>query len=69
MSSPFPQWHVDEVWLLPPSVQDLVPAGHIAHFVRDAVRDGCDLSDLMEAYAGERGADFHPGMMTALLRP
>ena len=68
MSTSFPPWHVDEVWLLPPSVQDLVPAGHVAHFVRDAVRDGCDLAPLMEAYAGERdGPAFHPGMMTALL--
>jgi len=68
MSPSFPQWHVDEVWLLPPSVQDLVPAGHLAHFVRDAVRDGCDLAPLMEAYAGDRdGPAFHPGMMTALL--
>jgi transposase len=68
MNTPFPQWHVDEVWLLPPSVQDLVPPGHVAHFVRDAVRDGCDLAPLMETYAGDRDAPaFHPGMMTALL--
>lgn len=68
MNSAFPQWHVDDVWLLPPSVHDLVPAGHIAHFVRDVVREGVDLAPLLERYEGERSAPaFHPGMMTALL--
>ncbi len=28
-------WDVDQVWLLPPSVHDFVPAGHPAHLVRN----------------------------------
>src|SRR6266446_4935859 len=68
MSKTFRPWDVDQVWLLPPSVQDLVPAGHVAHFVRDTVRTGLDLSAIMAIYDEDRGyPPYHPGMMTALL--
>jgi transposase len=53
---------------LPPSLQDLVPAGHVAHFVRDTVRSGLDLGAILESYGEERGyPPYHPGMMVALL--
>lgn len=56
------------MWLLPPSVQDLVPPGHVAHFVRDTVREGLDLTAILSSYEEERGyPPYHPGMMTALL--
>jgi transposase len=68
MSKTFRAWDVDQVWLLPPSIQDLVPAGHLAHFVRDTVRHGLDLSAIMAVYDEDRGyPPDHPGMMTALL--
>jgi len=68
MSKTFRPWDVDQVWLLPPSIQDLVPAGHMAHFVRDTVRTGLDLSRIMESYDEDRGfPPYHPGMMVALL--
>ncbi len=68
MSKTFRAWDVDQVWLLPPSVQDLVPAGHVAHFVRDTVRNGLDLAAIMATYDDDRGyPPYHPGMMTALL--
>ena len=47
MSKTFRAWDVDERWLLPPSVDDFVPAGHVAHFIRDTVRSGLDLSGIM----------------------
>ncbi|MBV8093479.1 MAG: IS1182 family transposase [Acetobacteraceae bacterium] len=68
MSKTFRCWDVDQIWLLPPSVQDLVPAGHMAHFVRDTVREGLDLSAIMACYEEERGyPPYHPAMMVALL--
>src|SRR5260370_8890167 len=68
MSKTFRPWDVDQVWLLPPSIQDLVPSGHTAHFVRDTVRTGLDLSAIMDSYDEERGyPPYHPGMMVALL--
>src|SRR6266702_1734110 len=68
MSKTFRPWDVDQVWLLPPSIQDLVPSGHVAHFVRDTVRTGLDLSAIMDVYDEERGfPPYHPGMMVTLL--
>ena len=68
MSKTFRAWEVDQVWLLPPSIQDLVPPGHLSHFVRETVRDGLDLSRIMASYGEERGyPPYHPGMMVALL--
>lgn len=68
MSKLFKTWSVDQLMLWPPSVQELVPAGHLAHFVRDTVRDSVDLSALLKTYTEERGfPPYHPVMMTALL--
>jgi transposase len=68
MSKIFRAWDVDQGWLLPPSVHEFVPAGHLAHFVRDTVREGLDLSAIVESYDVDRGQPpYHPGMMVALL--
>ena len=68
MAKTFRPWDFDQVWLLPPSVQDFVPPGHTAHFVRDLVRESLDLSAILEQYVEERGfPPYHPAMMTALL--
>jgi transposase len=68
MSKTFRDWEPDQVWLLPPVLQDLVPAGHVAHFVRDTVRNGLDLRAVLASYGEERGfPPYHPGMMVALL--
>jgi transposase len=68
MSKTFRPWDVDHRWLLPASVDEFVPAGHVAHFVRDTVRSGLDLSGIVSCYEEERGyPPYHPVMMTALL--
>lgn len=68
MSKSFRAWDVDQVWLLPPSVHEFVPAGHLAHFVRETVRGELDLSAIVGGYTEERGyPPYHPGMMVALL--
>lgn len=54
MSKTFRDWEPDQVWVLPPSLQDLVPAGHVAHFVREVVRSGLDLGAILESYGEER---------------
>jgi hypothetical protein len=68
MAKTFRDWNVEQRWLLPPSVMDFVPADHVAHFVRDTVREQLDLSEIIAPYEEERGyPPYHPVMMTALL--
>jgi len=68
MSKTFRPWLVDQPHLLPRSVQEFVPAGHVAHFIRDMVRDDLDLSAILDTYTEMRGyPPFDPRMMTALL--
>jgi transposase len=69
MAKTFRDWNVEQRWLLPPSVMDFVPADHVAHFVRDTVREQLDLSEIVAPYEREeRGyPPYHPVMMTALL--
>ena len=68
MAKTFRPWLVEQRWLLPPSVQELVPPEHLAHFIRDTVREVLDLSEIHAGYDEERGfPPFHPTMMTALL--
>ena len=68
MSKTFRAWDVDQAWLLPPSVRELVPADDPAHLIRDLVRSELDLSEILGTYSEERGyPPYHPTMMTALL--
>ena len=56
----------DTDYLLPPSVQDWLPKGHLARYVVDVV-EGLNLSELERAYAGRGSAAYHPAMLLALL--
>ena len=68
MSKTFRAWDVEQRWLLPPSVDDLVPANHPAHLIRETVRGELDLSAILSGYEEERGQPpYHPAMMVALL--
>ena len=53
-------------FLLPPSVQDWLPEGHLARFVAEII-DQLDLSPIEQAYAGHGSAPYHPAMLMALL--
>ncbi len=53
-------------FLLPPSVQEWLPEGHLARYVVDVV-EGLDLSALERAYAGRGSEAYHPAMLLSLL--
>lgn len=56
----------DTSYLLPPSVDEWLPAGHLARFVVEIV-DELDISALEGAYTGSGSDAYHPRMMAALL--
>ena len=58
----------DQTLLLPPSIQEWLPEGHLAYFISDTV-DELDLSAFHERYAGggPRNQPFHPAMMVKVL--
>jgi transposase len=57
-----------QMLLLPPSLLDWLPEGHLVHFILDVVEQ-LDLSNIYASYKGDgRGQPpYEPGMMTALL--
>ena len=64
--SKFVQIDRDTAYLLPPSVQEWLPEGHLARFIVETV-DQLDLRELDREYAGRGVAAFPPAMLLALL--
>lgn len=68
MTKQFRQWVPEQNMLLPPSVLDFVPAGHLVHFVVNLVGEQLDLSGILNRYQEARGyPPYHPVMMVGLL--
>ena len=68
MAKTFRDWDIEQLMMFPPSVEDFVPSGHLAHFVRDTVSEALDLSAILDCYNEDRGyPPYHPVMMTAVL--
>lgn len=64
--SRFIQFDRNQQYLLPPSVDEWLPEGHLARFVVEVI-DQLDLSKLTRRYSGSGSAAYHPVMMLALL--
>ena len=58
----------EQSFLLPPSLEEWLPEGHLAYFISETV-DALDLSAFHMRYAGggPRNQPFHPAMMVKLL--
>ena len=68
MSKQFRAWKIDEVQLLPPSVQDYVGKDHLSRLIVSLVRESLDLSEILARYGSDVGQPpFDPRQMTALL--
>jgi transposase len=68
VSKHFRPWKIDDVQLLPPSVQDYVPKSHLSRLIVTLVREELDLSAICGSYTSGLGQPpFDPQMMTALL--
>lgn len=64
----FRPYDPDQMLLLPPSLKEWLPAGHLVYFVADLV-ENLDLNDILSAYGGPaRGTvPYDPRMLTAIL--
>jgi transposase len=64
----FRPFNPDQVLLLPPSLDDWLPAEHLARFVAELVDEHLDLSRIRAAYTEGRGAPpFDPRLMVRVL--
>jgi hypothetical protein len=65
VSKRFRTCDLDQVFLLPPALQDWLPEEHLSRFIAD-VTDQLDLSEILAVYARKDGrgmAAYHPAMM------
>ena len=64
----FRSYDPNQSTLMPPSLHDWLPKGHLAYFVRETV-EALDLSAILDTYDSSRGGypAYHPLMMTQLL--
>jgi transposase len=63
----FRPYEPDQLLLLPPSIEEWLPEGHLARFVSEVVEE-LDLGEIEESYSEERGyPPYHPRMMTKIL--
>ena len=58
----------DQMYLMPPSLKEWLPEGHLAYFIIDVV-ERLDLSEIYDSYGGDgRGRPpYNPSMMVSLL--
>jgi transposase/IS5 family transposase len=67
MKEVFRPYLPDQLLLLPPSLSDWVPEGHLARFVSDLVEE-LELSEIEGVYEEERGQPpYHPRMLVKVL--
>jgi transposase len=68
MESTFRPYEPDQHLLLPPSLREWLPAGHLSHFVSDTV-DQLDLEPILSWYRSRKQGNlpYHPAMMLKVL--
>lgn len=66
MSHTFRQVDRETLFLLPPSLDDWLPEGHLARFIVEIVAQ-LDLTSIKAAYAGRGSKAHHPEMLLTLL--
>ncbi len=66
MSVNFVEVDRETLYLLPPSLQDWLPEGHLARFVVEIVEQ-LDLRSLKQSYAGRGSQPYNPEMLVGLL--
>jgi transposase len=62
----FKAYNPDQLSLLPPSLDELIPANHVVRVVRSVI-DQINIDPIVEKYQGGGASSFHPRMMLKIL--
>jgi len=62
----FKNYNQNQMMLLPPSLDELIPEGHMVRFINKAV-DRIDTTDLVDSYQGGGTSAYHPVMLLKVL--
>ncbi len=62
----FKEYNQDQLFLLPPSLHDFLPDGHLARVVNEVLNE-LDLRELCDRYCDLGSSAYHPQMMLKVL--
>jgi transposase len=62
----FKEYNQEQMWLLPPSLDELIPKNHVVRTINAAL-DGMDLSKFIKSYKGGGTSSYHPQMLLKVL--
>lgn len=62
----FKPYEQNQAWLLPPTLGELIPEGHLCRLVNEAI-DKMDLEPILNTYEGGGSSTYHPRMMLKAL--
>jgi hypothetical protein len=63
---PFKEYNQDQPFLLPPSLHEFLPKGHLAHILNEVVNE-LDLRELYDRYNDLGSSAYHPQRMLKVL--
>jgi transposase len=66
MNITFKEYNRDQQFLLPPSLDELIPADHVVRVVDKAI-DKMDIGPLLDTYKGGGTSSYHPRMMLKVI--
>ena len=64
--APFKEYNQQQIQLLPPSLEELVPKNHLVRIVNQVV-DQLDISSIINQYEGGGASAYHPRMLIKVL--
>lgn len=62
----FKPYDQDQMWLLPPSLGELIPSNHLVRLVNAAI-EGINLAPILNTYEGGGSSTYHPRMLLKAL--
>jgi transposase len=62
----FKEYNQDQMWLLPPSLEEMIPNNHVVRTVNVAI-NRMDLKQILKGYKGGGTSSYHPQMLLKVL--